>query len=65
VDPSLGTPTEVASYLRGHGILVSTPAAGVIRACTHLDVSRQQIAYVADTIRQIEPAMISAMTLVY
>jgi threonine aldolase len=65
VAPSLGTPAEVASYLKGHGILVSTPSPGVIRACTHLDVSREQIDYVAETIRQIEPAMISAMTLVY
>ena len=36
-----------------------------LRACTHLDVTREQVEYAADVIRQIEPAMISAMTLVY
>jgi threonine aldolase len=65
VDPSVGTAMEVATYLRGRGILVSALEAQVIRACTHLDVTREQVEYVADVIRQIEPALISAMTLVY
>jgi threonine aldolase len=37
----------------------------MIRACTHLDVNKEQVEYAAKVIRQIEPAMISAMTLVY
>jgi threonine aldolase len=65
VDRSLGTAAEVAAYLRSHGILVSVLGAQVLRACTHLDVSREQVEYAAGVIRQIEPAMISAMTLVY
>lgn len=65
VSPSLGTAAEVAAYLRSRGILVSVPGAQVIRACTHLDVTPTQIDQAAQTIREIEPALISAMTLVY
>jgi threonine aldolase len=65
VDPSVGTAAEVAAYLRSREILVSLPGTQVLRACTHLDVTREQIEYAASIIRQIEPAMISAMTLVY
>jgi threonine aldolase len=65
VDPSMGTADEVAAYLRSRAILVSAPGTQVIRACTHLDVTREQVEYSAAVIRQIEPALISAMTLVY
>jgi threonine aldolase len=65
VDRSLGTAAEVAAYLRSHGILVSVLGPQVLRACTHLDVSREQVEHAAGIIRQIEPAMVSAMTLVY
>ncbi len=65
VDPSLGTATEVSAYLKSHGILVSVLGPQVLRACTHLDVSRDQAEYAAGLIREIEPAMVSAMTLVY
>jgi threonine aldolase len=65
VDRSLGTAGEVAAYLKSHGILVSVLGPQLLRACTHLDVSREQLEYAIDIIRQIEPAMVSAMTLVY
>lgn len=65
VDPSLGTAAEVAAYLRSHGVFVSALGAQVLRACTHLDVSRAQVEQAADVIRRIEPAMLSAATLVY
>jgi threonine aldolase len=65
VDPSLGTAAEVAAYLRSRGVLVAALGAQVIRACTHLDVSREDVEYAASVIRQIEPAMITAVTLVY
>jgi threonine aldolase len=65
VNPSVGTAADVAAYLSSRGILVSVPGAQVIRACTHLDVTAEQVEHVAGVIRQIEPAMISAMTLVY
>ena len=65
VNPSVGSAADVAAYLKSRGILVSLPAAQVLRACTHLDVTTEQVEHAAQTIRQIEPAMISAMTLVY
>jgi threonine aldolase len=65
VSDTVGTAAEVAAYLRSRGILVSVLGPQVLRACTHLDVSREQIEYAASVIRQIEPAMITAMTLVY
>jgi len=65
VDPSVGTAAEVAAYLRSRDILVSVPGTQVLRACTHLDVTREQVEYAANVIHQIEPALISAMTLVY
>ncbi|MDR3623095.1 MAG: low-specificity L-threonine aldolase [Paludisphaera borealis] len=65
VDSSLGTAAEVAAYLKSHGVLVSVLGAQVIRACTHLDVSRENVEFAAGVIRQLEPAMITALTLVY
>ena len=65
VDPSLGTAAEVAAYLRSRGIMVAVLGAQVIRACTHLDVTRDDVEYAASVIRQVEPAMVTAVTLVY
>jgi threonine aldolase len=65
VYPSQGTSAEVAAYLRSRGVLVAALGSQVIRACTHLDVTRQDVEYAASVIRQIEPAMITAVTLVY
>ena len=47
VNPSVGTAAEVAAYLRSRGILVSVLGPQVIRACTHLDVTREQVEYAA------------------
>jgi threonine aldolase len=65
VHPTVGTAADVAAYLRSRNILVSAIEGQVLRACTHLDVSRDQVEYTAEVIRQIEPALVSAMTLVY
>jgi threonine aldolase len=65
VDPSVGTAAEVVTYLRSRKILVSELGPQLIRAVTHLDVSREEVEYAAGVIRDIEPAMISAVTLVY
>jgi threonine aldolase len=65
VNPALGTAAEVAAYLRSRGILVAALSSQVIRACTHLDVTRDDVEYAASVIRQVEPAMITAVTLVY
>ncbi|WP_165226312.1 low-specificity L-threonine aldolase [Aquisphaera insulae] len=65
VDPSMGTAAEVVAYLKTRGVRLSALGGQVIRACTHLDVSREDAEYAAGVIRQIEPAMITAVTLVY
>ncbi len=65
VDPSVGTAAEVAAFLRCRNILVTVIGAQVLRACTHLDITREETEYAAGVIRDIEPALISAMTLVY
>ena len=65
VDPSLGTAADVAAYLKSRGILVAALGSQVIRACTHLDLTREDIEYAASAIREVEPAMITAVTLVY
>ncbi len=53
VDPKLGTAADVAALLRGCGVLVSALGKQVIRACTHLDVSREQIEFAADLVRTV------------
>jgi threonine aldolase len=65
VDTALGTAAEVAAYLGSRGVLVSALGPQVLRACTHLDVTREQVEAAAAIIRQVEPAMVSALTLVY
>ena len=42
VDPALGTAAEVGARLREKGVLVAVLGAQVLRACTHLDVTREQ-----------------------
>lgn len=53
VDPSLGTAADVAARLRAVGVLVSPLGPQVLRACTHLDVSREQAAIAAEAIRNL------------
>jgi threonine aldolase len=65
VAPAVGTAAEVAAFLRSRDILVAVLGSQVLRACTHLDVTREQVEYAVSVIRQIEPALVSAMTLVY
>ena len=55
VDPGLGTAADVAARLRADGVLVSAPGPQVLRACTHLDVSREDVAFAADRIRNLKP----------
>jgi threonine aldolase len=51
VEPELGTAKQVAATLRDAGVLVSPLGPQVLRACTHLDVSREQAECAADRIR--------------
>ena len=52
VEPEFGTPKDVQDQLKKHGVLVSSSAPGVCRACTHLDVSAAQAERAADVIRK-------------
>ena len=55
VDPALGTAADVAARLRTEGILVSALGPHVLRACTHLDVSREDVEFAAERIRTLTP----------
>jgi threonine aldolase len=57
VDPALGTAAEVAERLRTAGVLVSALGPQVFRACTHLDVSREQVEAAADAIRTLSASV--------
>src|SRR5262249_28261749 len=43
VDATLGTAQDVAGRLRADGIFISALGPDVMRACTHLDVSRSDV----------------------
>jgi threonine aldolase len=51
VDPTLGTAREVADRLKARGVLVAALEKNVIRAATHLDVSRRDCEQAAEAIR--------------
>lgn len=53
VDPALGTAQEVAARLRESGVLVAALGRQVVRACTHLDVDREQTELAAVAIRAL------------
>ena len=53
VDPSLGTARAVADALKADGILVSALGPQVVRACTHLDVSRTDAERAAGALREL------------
>jgi threonine aldolase len=53
IDPKLGTAAEVAARLRDAGVLVSAIGSNILRACTHLDVSRDDAEYAAKQIRRL------------
>jgi len=54
VDPAVGTAAEVASRLKSRGVLVAALGNQVVRACTHLNISREDAEMAADEIRRIE-----------
>ena len=55
VAPMLGTAVEVVARLRECGVLVSALGPQVVRACTHLDVSRDDCDRASDLIRGLAP----------
>ncbi|MBY0395481.1 MAG: low specificity L-threonine aldolase, partial [Thermoleophilia bacterium] len=56
VEPSLGTAREVVERLKASGVLVSALGPQVVRACTHLDVSRALVEAAAEKIRALAGA---------
>jgi len=52
VAPEVGTARQVAGRLKDHGILVAALGETVVRACTHLDVSRADCERAAVVIRR-------------
>lgn len=53
VDPELGSAAEVADRLREEGVIISALGPQVFRACTHLDVDREQAEFAAKAIRRV------------
>lgn len=56
VGPPLGTAKDVADRLREKGVLVVALGKNVLRAVTHLDVTREQCVRAAAAIRELRPA---------
>ena len=54
VDPALGTAAEVAARLRAAGVLVRALGPQVLRACTHLDVTRADVETPPTLIRRVD-----------
>jgi threonine aldolase len=53
VDPMLGGAPDLAARLRASGVLVSALGPHVLRACTHLDVSRDDVEFAAEQLRRV------------
>jgi len=53
VDPALGTAAEVAALLKSRGVLVAAMEDQILRACAHLDISREDAETAAAEIRRI------------
>jgi threonine aldolase len=59
VEASLGSAQAVAARLRAQGVLVSALGPQVLRACTHLDVSRAQVERAAACLRSLRPEAVT------
>jgi threonine aldolase len=60
VDPLLGTAKALAARLRTEGILISALGPQVLRACTHLDVSREDVEIAAEALKRVVPMLAGA-----
>ncbi|MEO6811531.1 MAG: GntG family PLP-dependent aldolase, partial [Isosphaeraceae bacterium] len=58
VDPKVGTAADLAGRLRESGVLISALGPQVLRACTHLDVSRADVEHAAESIRRLAPVAV-------
>jgi threonine aldolase len=62
VDAELGSAADVAARLRAERVLVSAPAPQVLRACTHLDITRADAELAAAAIRRLGPSRLASPT---
>jgi threonine aldolase len=59
VDPELGPAPALAAKLRAAGVLIAALGPRVLRACTHLDVSRADVEFAAEQIQKAAAAPIA------
>ena len=52
VDPQLGDATQLSTKLRENGVKIGAAGQYRLRACTHLDVDRDQVLQAAETVQQ-------------
>ena len=52
VDPEQGTPDQLVAALRDRGVLMGASGPKRIRACTHLDITREQALDAAEAVRE-------------
>lgn len=57
VHPEVATARQIEAALRAKGVIVYAAGPRVLRACTHLDVSRAQAQRAAETIREVVPSL--------
>jgi threonine aldolase len=60
VDPSLGSAREFADRLKAEGVLISALGAQVVRACTHLNVTRNDIERTIEALQRVSEPVHSA-----
>ena len=60
VAPSLGTARSIADRLKAEGVLVSVLGPQVIRACTHLDASHEDVLKVAEALKNLGRVLANA-----
>ncbi len=59
VDPTLGRAADLAQRLRAEGVLVSALGPQVLRACTHLNVDRDDVLAAADAVRSLAGSVVA------
>jgi threonine aldolase len=53
LDPAVMSPGELCGRLRERGVRMDPAGPDRVRACTHLDVTREQVAAAADAVRDV------------
>lgn len=64
VDPALGTAGQLSSRLRDQGVLINATGPQRLRACTHLDVSREGVLRAVQAVAEAVAGDLAAATAV-